>query len=421
MIFNTFKKTSTSACVAYTEVPSGSRLDFLSGSTLNVAGTFASTAALSIGSQANTSGSGIALSASATGALRVFADDNGASIGDSVRCLQGRTLLTIDQTGGTIRSVQGQLKMLTGIDVTSGIYTAVQGYVEMAGTHSAKTGSTFSCIDASMEIGTALTVDSGGEAFGVHIETTGAGTITNNGTCAALGITKASGAASWPYGIYLSGCARGINFDGVVPPADAGNYGQTIDCGWLAVDPGSGGSFGAKLMFSNTDTSGYTLYGLGLRCRSYAAQANAVCFNASASAAVASSGFLMGGEFYLQNSSTYTINDAGGLPSCALHVKSWLAAACSQTASALWIDDESSTKATTQYMVNITMNGSATIDDVFHIYGGDPGASFLFDFDTCDQGAGAFLTAGSTVAGTPSVKLKCKFGSTTFYLQGYDS
>ena len=216
-------------------------------------------------------------------------------------------------------------------------------------------------------------------------------------------------------------CPRGIVFDGIVPPAGAGNYGQTLDCTWLAIDPGSGGSFGAKLMFSNTDQSGYTLYGLGLRCRTYYAQANAVCFNASASAAVANSGFLMGGEFYMQSASSMTINDAGGLPSCALHVKSWLLAACSQTASALWIDDESDTKATTQYMVDITMNGSALIDNVFHIYGGDPGASFLFNFDTCNQGAGAFCIPGATVAGTPNVKLKCKFGSTTFYLQGYDS
>lgn len=204
MIFNTFKKV-TSSGDTYAQVPSGGRLDFLSGSTLNVAGTFATTAAMSIGSQANTAGSGVTLSASSVGALRVFADDNGASVADSVRGIQARTLLTVDQTGGSIRSLQGQLKMLTGVDVTSGIYTALQGYVEMAGTHSAKTGSTFSCIDASMEITTALTVDSGGEAFGIHVETTGAGTITNNGTCAAIGVTKASGAAKWPIGLYVVG------------------------------------------------------------------------------------------------------------------------------------------------------------------------------------------------------------------------
>lgn len=32
-----------------------------------------------------------------------------------------------------------------------------------------------------------------------------------------------------------------------------------------------------------------------------------------------------------------------------------------------------------------------------------------------------FVTVGATIAGTPNVKLTCKFGTTTFYLQGYDS
>ncbi|HEY6021344.1 MAG TPA: hypothetical protein VIY48_16005 [Candidatus Paceibacterota bacterium] len=202
--------------------------------------------------------------------------------------------------------------------------------------------------------------------------------------------------------------------------ADAGNYGATLNTSWIELDPGSGGSFGAKLMFSNADTSGYTLYGLGIRCRANAAQANAVGLNVSASAAAANSGQIMAGEFYLQNSGSFTINDTGGLPSTALHVKSWLAAACSQVASALWVDDESSTKATTQYMVNITMNGSVEIDKVFHIYGGDPGADTFIDFDTCDQGAGAFVAATASGGATRSHRIKCTVnGSTVGYMSLY--
>jgi len=191
------------------------------------------TTAISVGVQANTAGSGYPLATATAGAVRVFADDNGASVGDSVRALQGRVLLTFDQTGGTIRATQGQLKLLTGIDVTSGIYTALQGYVEMAGTHIAKTGSTFSTIDSSTEIGTSLTVDSGGEYFGVHVETTGAGTITNNGTCAAIGITKASGAASWPVGLHVqgSGVVNGASIGTAAVPvtlAAVANYGLSV-------------------------------------------------------------------------------------------------------------------------------------------------------------------------------------------------
>jgi hypothetical protein len=160
---------------------------------------------LSIGVKADTAISNVALSAATPRGFAVFVDDAGANIGDDVKCLEGRVLLTHDQTGGSIRGVMGHVKMLTGIDVTSGIYAGVQGYLELAATHSAKTGSTLSCIDASLEIGTALTVDSGGEVCGIHVETTGAGTLTNSGTCAGILVDKASGAASWPDGIFIDG------------------------------------------------------------------------------------------------------------------------------------------------------------------------------------------------------------------------
>ena len=241
-----------------------------------------------------------------------------------------------------------------------------------------------------------------------------------SGTLAAFVSSAASSSYPWAYGLYLSGCARGISFDGVIPPAAAGNYGQTLDCTWLAIDPGSGGSFGAKLMFSNTDTSGYCLYGLGLRSRSAAASAISVGLNVSASSAVASSGQVIGGQFYLQNSSTYTI--VGVAESTALYCKSWLDAACSPIASSLWIDDESDTKATAQYMVDITMNGTIEIDDVFHIYGGAPGADTFIDFDTCDQGTGAFVVATASGGGTRSHSIKCRVnGSTVGYLSLYTS
>ena len=156
-------------------------------------------------------GSGSPLATATPYILGVYADDAGVSIADSVRTILARTLLTVDQTGGSIRSMMGQLKLATGVDLTSGIYTGVQGYLEMAGTHSAKTGSTFSALSASVEIATALTIDSGGEMAGVHVETTGAGTITNNGTCAGVLIDKASGAASWPVGIDINDSITAID------------------------------------------------------------------------------------------------------------------------------------------------------------------------------------------------------------------
>lgn len=247
--------------------------------------------------------------------------------------------------------------------------------------------------------------------------------LTSFTQSSAGNITLKSGKSLTVYGTQVirgtTSTLGGLDFSSITTPAAAGNYGNTINSGWVAIDPGSGGSFGAKLMFSNTDTSGYVLYGLGLRCRSAAASAKVVGLNVSASAAVASSGQVIGGQFYLQNSGSYTIVGGSGYPSTALYCKSWLTAACDK-ASALWIDDESSTKPTTQYMVDITMNGSTEVDKVFHIYGGDPGADTFIDFDTCDQGAGAFVTATASGGATRSHRIKCTVnGSTVGYMSLY--
>jgi len=152
-----------------------------------------------------TAGSGIPLSSTQTSAGVVYGDDNGLAITANVYNLRTRLLLTVDQSATSIRALMAQLKLKDGVDVATGIYTANQGYLELAGTHISKAGATLSCMDASLEIGTKLTVNENGEACGLHVETTGAGTITNNGTCAAVLIDKAAGAANWPYGVYVVG------------------------------------------------------------------------------------------------------------------------------------------------------------------------------------------------------------------------
>ncbi len=154
-----------------------------------------------------TAGDGIALSSSDRSAVAIYGDDAGLSIASSVYNLRTRLLLTVDQDGASIRALMAQLKLADGVDVSTGVYTASQGYVELAGDTSVETGATFSCFDASLEIasGKTLTIDSGGVACGLRIETTGAGTISNSGTCAGILVEKASGAAEWPVGIYMPG------------------------------------------------------------------------------------------------------------------------------------------------------------------------------------------------------------------------
>ncbi len=208
------------------------------------------------GSQANTAGSGIAISSSVTGALKSFSDDAGASIASSVRGMQSRFLLTVDQDGGTIRALQGQLKVLDGVDFSTGVYTAVQGYVELAGDHSVESAGNFSCFDASLEIaaGKTLTVDSGAFAAGLKVETTGTGSITNNGTCAGILIKNASGAPNWPVAIQINGgFERGIDFG-------SATVGTTTDGVLMRAGTGIGTS---GLAFA---TAGQRAFALYLRC-----------------------------------------------------------------------------------------------------------------------------------------------------------
>ncbi|MFA5322905.1 MAG: hypothetical protein WC373_09555 [Smithella sp.] len=179
---------------------------------------------LSIGTKANLAGSGIALAQTDDwGDVRVFNDDNGVNVPYSVRGIQSRTLLTVDQSGGTIRSIQGQMKALTGIDFNTGVYTPVQGYIELAGTHVVSSAGVLTCFDASIEIGTALTAT--GYVSGFKAELTGAGTCAAGLDCGFL-VTNASGAAVWTHGlyvedsavdkgVYIGACTTGIEINGV--------------------------------------------------------------------------------------------------------------------------------------------------------------------------------------------------------------
>jgi len=164
------------------------------------------------GTYSSEADNGIVLSSTNTRPVSFLFDDSGSDLtGGNYRAVLSRILLTVDQSACTINAIRGQLKMLDLVDVATGIYAPVQGYLEMAGTHVIKADATFSCFSASMEIGTSMTVNNDGEAAGIHVETTGAGTITNNGTCAGILIDKATGAADWPVGVRVLNSTTGLS------------------------------------------------------------------------------------------------------------------------------------------------------------------------------------------------------------------
>ena len=175
------------------------------------------------GTYQSTADGGVILTSGNTYNAAFLADDSGANIASSVRNLLARTLLTFDQSGGSIRSVMGQLKVLTGIDVATGVYTGVQGYLEMVGTHAVSSGATLSGMDISIEFGGTITVASGGVLAGLRIETTGSGTIAGAGETAAIYIEDSGTVTDWPVGIDINNttigidigaCTTGINVSG---------------------------------------------------------------------------------------------------------------------------------------------------------------------------------------------------------------
>ena len=172
---------------------------------------------LHVGTKADLHGSGVTLEATDDwGAVRIFTDDNNVNVAKNVRALQSRTLLTKDQDGGSIRAIQGQFKLLNGIDVAGGVYAPIQSYIEFAGSHSVSSGAKLAAFDASIEIasGKTVTVANGGLLAGYRAETTGSGTLTDTGTkAAAFMVSNPASAPAWTYGLYIesSDVTTGIN------------------------------------------------------------------------------------------------------------------------------------------------------------------------------------------------------------------
>lgn len=230
---------------------------------------------------------------------------------------------------------------------------------------------------------TGITI-SGTATTGMTVSSTSTTGVSITGTkTTALSINSTATTA-----LLISGAlTKGIDF--TTPTfAASGDYGCLINSPWISIPGGSG--FGAKLMFSNSAAT--VLYGLGICCRTAYAAGKAVGLNVTASTAVASSGGIQAIQGHCQIAPTFTVAAGSTNASCALYGKSLAQAACAAVLSSLWIDEGSTTKATTHYLANFTMNGGAIVlDAVFHVYGGTQTASKLFSLE-----GGCGVSAGST-------------------------
>ena len=378
------------------------------------------------GTYSSSASNGVTLDSTNTRNASFLADDAGANIGSSVRNMLARTMLTTDQSAGSIRSVMGQLKLADTVDVTTGVYTGCQGYVELAGTHVAQTASHLSCFDASLEIGTSLTVDSGGLACGIHVETTGAGTITNNGDCAAIYIDAASGADDWPVGLDIQNCAVGVAIGAsTMKGIDfAGIWGGAASASGIIMGVGTSGTPATsstpdekfiefRCQTTATSNDNRLMY---LRYEGNGAGATVECLRAFTKM-TAALGNARGAKFSLDGDSNGRVTGEG----CGV-MGQWLvadAAISSGTYSAVQADiyhagSSSSIASTQTAFFRGTLTGDST------------------GIDVTDDNAYLLELDGNTIAGGNIVHaqndetkfshlIRCRFGGTVLYLMASDS
>jgi hypothetical protein len=121
------------------------------------------------GTQANTDGSGLPVSASRTANVRIHGDTGGLTTTGSVRNVVSRLLIGTAQTAhGTITSLQGQVKAVASC--TGDYIAGVWGYFESSGTLTLTPGNAICGVRATVDCPSGTTIASGKLVAGLLID-----------------------------------------------------------------------------------------------------------------------------------------------------------------------------------------------------------------------------------------------------------
>lgn len=365
------------------------------------------------------------------GAFRIFTDDNGVNVPWNVRALQSRTLLTTSQSGGSIRAIQGQFKVATGVNFQSGVYAANQGYIELAGTHTVSAAGILACFDASIEIGTALTAT--GYVAGFKAELTGAGTCAA-GLDAGFLVTNAAGAAVWTYGlyveasavdtgVYVGSCVTGINIEGTVTLALGIGTTAALTTAITAVNAVKVQSnfTGADSAYhiANYLTSSYTGTGTG-SLRTVVGQ---VTYAGDQATVTTPAQYLVGihGRAQVTGDVDNTVLCLTGVHAQILNGGAGTFTNANQVA-ALWVDwqeDASMAAVTTSALAILSNNSNSGTaannpESVFYMYA--PNVDILFHLAGATNGGMVAAASAGSANSVDTVKIKIKIDSATYYL-----
>lgn len=113
-----------------------------------------------VGEQANTDGSGLAVSSTRTALIRVHADTGGATTTGNIRGFLTRLLIGTAQTAmGTLSAICGQVKAVAS--VTGDYVAGVWGYFESSGTLTLTPGNAVCGVRATVDVPSGGTIASG--------------------------------------------------------------------------------------------------------------------------------------------------------------------------------------------------------------------------------------------------------------------
>lgn len=169
---------------------------------------------------------GITLSDTNTRPVSFLFDDSGSALTGNNRAVLSRVYLAESQAAGaTIVSIQGQLKLADTKNLGAGRWSAMDAYLEFGGTSLLTTGGYTSALDVRIDVADTktVTVDSGAILAGIHIQTTGTGTLTQTGNCYGIYINDQGTIDDWKVGISVNNSTTGIEIGGGTTGIDFGS------------------------------------------------------------------------------------------------------------------------------------------------------------------------------------------------------
>ena len=357
----------------------------------------------------STAGSGVALDATHSYAMGVFADDNGAAIGSGtlMRAIRARTLLTY--TGGNreqeVASVIGQVNSVGGTNRHN--MCGVMGSYELSGSSALTVdGQAFAtdpwiqaAIIGRVGVGTSkTTINSNGRLSALAAMSNTASFTANNGVYAGLYIGKWNGTTDFGYGVYQDD-AVGRSW-----------YSNTTLAGSSALNNAE-----FAITDATTNSSGYTR-GIYVNATVSGDKTSSGEFNGIGVDATVSGNtpYLYGYTYWSQDSGDPTIGYA-----CPFSIYQDDLGSNLTAWSGIDIGFAFSNAPDTGVGIKFRNHSSTTnLDAVFLLQtnNNEPMATYLLDF----QGNVTDPIAADTsaVPGNATYKIKCRYHETDFYLIG---